>query len=93
MVKFTEEQILEFISEHYKNKNHHPGSPRKGRKGHYRELFEQTRKKGFTKMRVDGVVVDIEANMQVDRFKTHDIEVVIDRLRADDDNNRELRHR
>lgn len=86
MVKFTEEQILEFISEHYKNKKITILAPLvRGRKGHYRELFEQTRKKGFTKMRVDGVVLDIEANMQVDRFKTHDIEVVIDRLRADDD--------
>jgi excinuclease ABC subunit A len=52
----------------------------KGRKGHYRELFVQIAKWGFTKVRVDGEIVDLEAKMQVDRFKVHDIEVVIDRL-------------
>lgn len=52
----------------------------KGRKGHYRELFVQIRKQGFSKVRVDGDVVDITAKMQVDRFKIHDIEIVIDRI-------------
>lgn len=52
----------------------------KGRKGHYRELFEQIRKQGFVKVRIDGELTDLTAKMQVDRYKTHDIEVVIDRL-------------
>jgi excinuclease ABC subunit A len=86
MVKFTEEQIIEFILENYKNRKISILAPVvRGRKGHYRELFEQTRKKGFTKVRVDNVILDLEANMQVDRFKVHDIEVVIDRLRAEED--------
>jgi excinuclease ABC subunit A len=52
----------------------------KGRKGHYRELFEQIRKQGFSKVRVDGVIVDITPKMQLDRYKVHDIETVIDRI-------------
>ena len=52
----------------------------RGRKGHYRELFEDIRKKGFVKVRVDGEVKDLVPKMQVDRYKIHDIEVVIDRL-------------
>ncbi|MDP3472565.1 MAG: excinuclease ABC subunit UvrA, partial [Algoriphagus sp.] len=56
----------------------------KGRKGHYRELFEQIRKMGFSKVRVDGVVLDIVPKMQVDRYKIHDIEIVIDRIVADE---------
>ena len=86
MVKFTEEQIQEFIFTNYINQKITLLAPLvRGRKGHYRELFEQTRKKGFSKMRVDGVVVDIEPNMQVDRFKVHDIEVVVDRLKVEED--------
>ena len=52
----------------------------KGRKGHYRELFEEIRKKGFNKVRIDGAIVDITPKMQVDRYKIHDIEIVVDRL-------------
>ncbi len=52
----------------------------RGRKGHYRELFEDIRKKGFVKVRIDGEVKDLVPKMQVDRYKIHDIEVVIDRL-------------
>jgi excinuclease ABC subunit A len=86
MVKFTEEQIIDYIKENYHNSKISILSPVvRGRKGHYRELFEQTRKKGFTKVRVDGVVMDIVAGMQVDRFKVHDIEVVIDRLKVETD--------
>ncbi len=55
----------------------------KGRKGHYRELFQQIRKMGFTKARVDGVILDIDDRMQVDRYKTHDIEIVVDRIVVD----------
>lgn len=57
----------------------------RGRKGHYRELFEQLRKRGFLKVRVDGAVLDLTPEMQVDRYKTHDIEVVVDRLKADEE--------
>ncbi len=56
----------------------------RGRKGHYRELFEDIRKKGFLKVRIDGEVLDLKAGMQVDRYKVHDIEVVIDRLPVDE---------
>src|SRR5690606_5510621 len=52
----------------------------KGRKGHYRELFQQVIKMGFSKVRVDGEVVELTPKMQVDRYKTHDIEIVIDRI-------------
>lgn len=54
----------------------------RGRKGHYRELFEDSRKKGYLKVRVDGEVMDLKERMQVDRYKIHDIELVIDRLEA-----------
>lgn len=56
----------------------------RGRKGHYRELFEQLRKRGFLKVRVDGDIVDLQPDMQVDRYKTHDIEVVVDRLKVEE---------
>ncbi|MGY3054969.1 excinuclease ABC subunit A [Pedobacter sp. UYEF25] len=62
----------------------------KGRKGHYRELFEQIRKQGYVKVRVNGEVKDIAAKMQVDRYKIHDIEVVIDRLIIEKDNKKRL---
>jgi excinuclease ABC subunit A len=54
----------------------------KGRKGHYRELFEEVRKKGFLKIRVDGEIKDLAPKMQVDRYKIHDIELVVDRLKV-----------
>jgi len=59
--------------------------PRPGPQGHYRELFEDIRKQGYLKVRVDGEVKDLAAKMQVDRYKIHDIEVVIDRLAVTDD--------
>src|SRR3982751_3979410 len=81
MVKFSEEEIVENIFQKYKSKKITILSPVvRGRKGHYRELFEDIRKKGFVKVRVDGEVKDLVAKMQVDRYKIHDIEVVIDRL-------------
>ncbi len=52
----------------------------RGRKGHYRELFEETRKKGFLKVRIDGEITDLTPKLQVDRYKIHDIEIVVDRL-------------
>jgi excinuclease ABC subunit A len=85
MVRYSDEQIIELILKKYNNEKINLLAPViKGRKGHYRELFEDIRKKGFTKVRVDGVVVDITSKMQVDRYKVHDIEIVIDRLEITD---------
>ncbi|HYG17601.1 MAG TPA: excinuclease ABC subunit UvrA, partial [Ohtaekwangia sp.] len=84
MVRQSEEQILDTILQTFKGKKLILLAPIvKGRKGHYRELFQQIRKSGYTKVRVDGEVQEITAKMQVDRYKIHDIEVVIDRIIAD----------
>ena len=81
MVKFSEEEIVENIFSKFKNKKITLLAPLvRGRKGHYRELFEDIRKKGYVKARIDGEVKDLVPKMQVDRYKIHDIEVVIDRL-------------
>lgn len=81
MVRYSDEQIIKLILEKYLNQKINLLAPIvKGRKGHYRELFEDIRKKGFNKVRVDGAIVDITPKMQVDRYKIHDIEIVIDRL-------------
>lgn len=81
MVKYTEEQMKGRILEQFHGRKVAVLAPLvRGRKGHYRELFEQVRKQGFTKVRVDGVMLDLEPGMQVDRYKIHDIEVVVDRL-------------
>src|SRR4029077_15938783 len=86
MVKFSEEEIVENIFEKFKGKKITLLAPLvRGRKGHYRELFEDIRKKGYLKVRVDGEVKDLAARMQVDRYKIHDIEVVVDRLPVTDD--------
>jgi excinuclease ABC subunit A len=84
MVRQSEDQILDAILNMFKGKKLVLLAPIvKGRKGHYRELFQQIRKSGFTKVRVDGEVQEITAKMQVDRYKIHDIEVVIDRIVPD----------
>ncbi len=81
MVRYSDEQIIDLILEKYQAKKINLLAPVvKGRKGHYRELFEDVRKKGFNKVRIDGEIVDITPKMQVDRYKIHDIEIVIDRL-------------
>jgi excinuclease ABC subunit A len=86
MVKFSEEEIVQSIFEKFNNKKISLLAPLvRGRKGHYRELFEDIRKKGFLKVRVDGEVMDLTPKMQVDRYKIHDIEVVVDRLQVSDD--------
>ena len=85
MVRQTEEQILNGIFQHFQLKKLTLLAPVvKGRKGHYRELFVQIRKSGFSKVRIDGEVQEITAKMQVDRYKIHDIEIVIDRIVADE---------
>ncbi|MEA3425928.1 MAG: excinuclease ABC subunit UvrA [Bacteroidota bacterium] len=86
MIKFSEEEIVENIFSRFRNKKISLLAPLiRGRKGHYRELFEDIRKKGFLKVRVDGEVLDLTPKLQVDRYKIHDIEVVIDRLQVTDD--------
>ncbi len=83
MVKYTEEQVLEMILTHYIDKPIFILAPLvRQRKGHYRELFERMRRKGYLYMRVDGQVVEITRGMKVDRYKNHNIEVVIDKLKV-----------
>jgi excinuclease ABC subunit A len=84
MVRQSEDQILDSLLNNFKGKKLVLLAPViKGRKGHYRELFQQIRKSGYTKVRVDGEVLEITAKMQVDRYKIHDIEIVMDRIIAD----------
>jgi excinuclease ABC subunit A len=86
MVKWSEEEIVENIFKKYYGKKIALLAPLvRGRKGHYRELFEEVRKKGFLKVRVDGEVKDLTAKMQVDRYVIHDIELVVDRLQVTED--------
>jgi len=81
MVSYSDEQIKELIFENFNGKRINILAPIiRSRKGHYRELFEQISKQGFVKVRVDGEIRDLEYGMKVDRYKTHDIETVIDRM-------------
>lgn len=81
MVKYSDDQIVDLILDAYEGQKIVVLAPRiKGRKGHYRELFEQIAKMGYTKVRVDGSFLDITKGMRLDRYKIHDIEMVIDRL-------------
>ncbi|MGL4584636.1 MAG: excinuclease ABC subunit UvrA [Flavobacterium sp.] len=85
MVSYSDEQILDLIISEYQGKRINVLAPVvRARKGHYRELFEQIAKQGFLKVRVDGEILDITSGMRVDRYKTHDIETVIDRIAIDD---------
>jgi excinuclease ABC subunit A len=85
MVRQSEDQILDAILANHKGRKLVLLAPViKGRKGHYRELFQQIRKSGYTKVRVDGELQEITAKMQLDRYKIHDIEVVVDRIIADE---------
>jgi len=84
MERMSEDQILDNIYKKYEELAVNILAPVvKGRKGHYRELFEQIRKQGYVKVRVDGEIQDLTAKMQVDRYKIHDIEIVVDRLIID----------
>jgi len=84
MIKYSDEGIVELIQKEFKGKKIAFLAPKiKGRKGHYRELFEQILKNGYTKVRVDGAIQDITKGMKLDRYKIHDIEIVIDRLTTD----------
>lgn len=87
MIRFSEDEIINLILEKYAGSKVAVLAPIvKGRKGHYRDLFEQYAKRGYAKMRVDGEIVRIEPGMQLDRYKVHDIELVIDRIEVESDN-------
>ena len=86
MVRYSEEQITEMIMEQYKDKRINVLAPIvRGRKGHYRDLFDQIRQQGYIKVRVDGEIRELVFGMQLERYKTHDIEIVIDRLVVHED--------
>ena len=86
MVRYTEEQITDLILKEFDGRRINILAPSvRGRKGHYRELFEHIRQAGFTRVRVDGVMREIEFGMMVDRYKTHDIEIVVDRIEVHED--------
>lgn len=85
MIKYSDDQIVELIIAAYTSKKIVVLAPLvKGRKGHYRELFEQFIKQGFSKVRIDGEIKELEKGMRLDRYKVHDIEVVVDRLEVSD---------
>jgi len=91
MVSYNDEQIRDLILSSYESKKIMVLAPLiKSRKGHYRELFEQIAKQGFVKVRVDGEIREIEKGMRLDRYKTHDIEVVVDRLKIDSTSQKRL---
>ncbi|MDB9821336.1 excinuclease ABC subunit UvrA [Flavobacteriaceae bacterium] len=88
MVSYTDDQIIELIVADYAQKKVMLLAPIiKSRKGHYRELFENLARQGFVKVRIDGVVVELSRGMKVDRYKTHDIELVVDRLTVSESEN------
>lgn len=92
MLRYTEQQIAEHILNKFQDQRLIILSPLvRGRKGHYRELFEQIRKQGYLKIRIDGEIFDIVEKMQVDRYKVHDIELIVDRLRVNADEENRLR--
>jgi excinuclease ABC subunit A len=91
MERMTEDQILSAIFKKYNGAAVNILAPVvKGRKGHYRELFEQIRKQGYVKVRIDGEIQDMTPKMQVDRYKIHDIEIVVDRLIIDEKDRKRL---
>jgi len=87
MVRYSEQQIQDLILQKYLKKTILILAPKtKGRKGHYRELFEQIRKLGFVKVRVDGQIKEISHGMQLDRYKNHDIEIIVDNILISEEN-------
>ena len=92
MVKYTEEDVMRLLLEQYNGKRIFLLAPVvQSRKGHYRELFDSIRKKGYLYARVDGEIVDVTEGMKVDRYKNHDIEVVIDKLAVNDKDEERLK--
>ena len=94
MVKYTEEKVVDMIMSDYQDRKIYILSPLvRNRKGHYRELFEQMRRKGYLYIRVDGEVQELTRGMKVDRYKNHNIEVVIDKMKLGGTENNTLRER
>ena len=92
MVKYSEEKVVEMILSHYNGKAIYILAPLvRQRKGHYRELFESMRRKGYLYIRVDGEILEITRGMKVDRYKNHNIEVVVDKVRVKDNSDDRLR--
>ena len=92
MVKYTEEKVIEMILNDYAGKKIFILAPLvRSRKGHYRELFEAMRRKGYLNIRIDGEMQEIVRGMKVDRYKNHDIEVVIDKLQVSEKDEERLR--
>ena len=88
MVSYTNDKIIELVLDNYLNKKILLLAPViKSRKGHYRELFEQISKQGFTQVRIDGEITDLIKGLKLDRYKIHDIEIVIDKLKLKNNNN------
>ncbi|MBO7277617.1 MAG: excinuclease ABC subunit UvrA [Bacteroidales bacterium] len=91
MIKYSEKQILDILKETFNDEYIIILSPVvKGRKGHHRELFESIAKKGFLKARIDGEITNIVAGLRTDRYKVHDIEIVIDKIKVCEENNTRL---
>jgi excinuclease ABC subunit A len=91
MVKYSEKEILNLVLKDYDQKAISILAPIvKGRKGHYRELFRNILKQGFLRVRVDGKIIEIDRNLQLDRYKVHDIELVIDRLEVKEENKKRI---
>ena len=94
MVKYTEEKVVDIIMSDYQDRKIYILSPLvRNRKGHYRELFEQMRRKGYLYIRVDGEIQELTRGMKVDRYKNHNIEVVIDKMKLGGTENNTLRER
>ncbi|MFT4980397.1 MAG: excinuclease ABC subunit A [Bacteroidia bacterium] len=91
MVKYSDEEIIRILRKDLADKKVQLLAPViKGRKGHYKELFVQIQRQGFQKVRVDGQVLDIDSNIKLDRYKVHDIEIVVDRLKIDEKSTKRL---
>ena len=91
MVKYSDEEIIRILRKDLADKKVQLLAPViKGRKGHYKELFVQIQRQGFQKVRVDGEVLDIDSNIKLDRYKVHDIEIVVDRLKIDEKSTKRL---
>lgn len=92
MVRYTDEQIINLILEKYEGKKTHILAPLiKGRKGHYKELFEQILRKGFLYARIDGIITELKHGLRLDRYKNHSIEIVIDKLEVKDADRKRLK--
>ena len=92
MVKYTKDKIVDLIVEQYEGKKIYVLAPLvKNRKGHYKELFENLRKKGYLYVRVDGELTELEYGMKLNRYQNHTVELVIDRMKASTSDMQRLR--